>query len=244
MTPGTNEPSTVTGIGENIRQILPRIRPPSEALQAAQDERERLAGSRAASARRNALAAHLGRRYWPDAVALEAFERYHKNQPHALGRLVAFMADLPARVEAGEGLVLFGDVGTGKDRLMACALYAACESFKVEYRSGQDLFGSFRDRMDAGGREEQMLRDLAAPDVLALSDPAPPAGELSSWRLEILYRIVDRRYRDRRPTWLTVNATSAAEAEAKLGSQVWDRLQEGAAVIACQWPSYRERRRP
>jgi DNA replication protein DnaC len=241
MDPRTTAASTDTA-GQSLQAVVSRIASDPDRL-ALLAEREVASKRRELEGRRNALAAHLGRRYWPEAVTLATFERYDKAQDVALKQLQAFLAGLPEKIEAGEGLVLAGEVGTGKDRLLAVALYAACATHKVEYRSGQDLFGLFRDRMDQGAAEEQGIRDLFAPDVLALSDPVPPAGALSAWRLELLYRVVDRRYRDRRPTWVTINATGSADAEAKLGSQVWDRLQEGATVIPCRWTSYRERKR-
>ena len=185
----------------------------------------------------------LGKRYAPERVRLADFEIYHAAQEPAFRSLLDYESRLEDRVREGCGLVMYGAVGTGKDRLIAYLLYSAAMcGLRCCYAQGQDLFGAFRDRMDAGQKEEELIDRLHKPAVLAVSDPAPPAGELSAWRLELLYRIVDRRYRDLRPTWVTINAESPEDAEGRLGSQVWDRIQEGAAVIPCLWPSYRERR--
>jgi DNA replication protein DnaC len=189
------------------------------------------------------VACQLGKRYAPERVRLADFEIYHPAQESAIRSLLTYESSIEERIREGSGLVLYGAVGTGKDRLLAYLIYSAAVcGIRCHYAHGQDLFGAFRDRMDAGQKEEELIDRMHRPAVLAISDPAPPAGELSAWRLELLYRIVDRRYRDLRPTWVTINAESPNDAEGRLGSQVWDRIQEGAAVIPCLWPSYRERR--
>jgi DNA replication protein DnaC len=187
------------------------------------------------------LAGQLGARYGPGLATLERFEVYDPpRQEPVLRRMQEFAASIGHQ---GRGLVLFGPVGTGKDHLLAALLYrAVAAGLSCLWQSGMDLYGSFRDRMGEAP-EEESLRRLCSPDVLGLSDPTPPANELTAWRLELLYRIIDRRYRALKATWITLNARDTAQAESKLGSQVWDRLQEGAMVVPCFWPSYRERNR-
>jgi DNA replication protein DnaC len=80
---------------------------------------------------------------------------------------------------------------------------------------------------------------MTRPNVLAISDPTPPLGELSDYQRSMLFRVVDRRYRDLRPTWVTINAADSAEAERKIAPNIIDRLAHGALVLRCNWPSYR-----
>jgi DNA replication protein DnaC len=107
--------------------------------------------------------------------------------------------------------------------------------------NGQDLFGQFRDGMDAGRAEEDILRKLTAPDVLAVSDPIPPVGCPTSFNVNTLYRVFDRRYRALKPTWISMNALSPDDADNKLSEPVFDRVREAAEMFHCFWPSYRER---
>lgn len=123
---------------------------------------------------------------------------------------------------------------------MAAMLRHALEfSSQVLWVNGMDLFGEFRDAIDAGASERQGVAKLTAPTILALSDPAPPRGNLSDFQVMMLFRIIDRRYRDMLPTWITVNASSRQQAEERLGAQVVDRLGHGALAIHCDWESYR-----
>jgi hypothetical protein len=56
-----------------------------------------------------------------------------------------------------------------------------------------------------------------------------------------LYRVLDRRYREVKPTWVTINAEDADDAKAKLGAPIFDRLKDNAELVPCFWPSFRER---
>jgi DNA replication protein DnaC len=189
------------------------------------------------------LAGKLGHRYTPERVSLDRFEVYHPAQADALACVHALADRLPELLAQGRGIVLYGLVGTGKDHLLASLLYAAVGQrvARVDWVAGQDLFGAFRDRISADAREEDLLRQYAAPDVLAISDPIPPIGDPSAWNVLQLYRLLDRRYRSLRSTWVSLNAVSIEDADAKLSAPVFDRLREGAEMIPCFWPSFRER---
>jgi DNA replication protein DnaC len=153
--------------------------------------------------------------------------------------LVEYLADF---VKAGRGLILHGSVGTGKDHIIAALLYRAVSEHSLSARwvNGLDLFGAVRDRMDEGKREGDFLRTWSAPTILAISDPIPPLRDPSAWNIEILYRLIDRRYRNNKSTWMTLNAASVDEADEKLSAPVFDRLKEDAVILRCFWPSYRE----
>lgn len=192
----------------------------------------------------NELAADLGERYSPKRATFGGYTVYDQKQKAAIAQVTTFLSDLPRRVENGSGLILYGHVGTGKDHLLAAALYAACERYTCRWANAQELYGAMRDRMDSGGQEAQWLQKWATPQILGLSDPTPPAGELSAWRLELLYRLIDRRYRALKSTWVTINVASPEEADKRLSAPVFDRLQESATMVPCFWPSFRERKRP
>lgn len=192
----------------------------------------------------NRLSFDLGSRYSPKRTRLDRFEVYHANQKAAMERIAVIANGVEALAKEGRGVLFYGAVGTGKDHLLAGLMYLACaQGIECKWVNGQDLYGTMRDRIDSGQRENEILQELTRPRILAISDPVPPVGDLSSWRLELLYRLVNRRYHQLNGTWMTLNATSPEEAEAKLSSLVWDRLQESAELIPCFWPSYRERRK-
>ena len=190
------------------------------------------------------LATKLGQRYHPSKTSLEAYEVYHPAQGPVLERLRAIVPTVREFVEQGRGLIFYGAVGTGKDHLLAAMLYAAVRAgVRADWSNGLEVFRVFRDAMgdDRGESEREILDRFARPGLLGLSDPLPPVGESSAWRTETLYRVLDARYRDGKPTWVTMNVKSPAEADAKLTSPVFDRLQHGAEMVKCFWPSFRER---
>lgn len=165
-----------------------------------------------------------------------------------LDALKAFAKELPARVAEGRGLVLLGPPGTGKDHLMTALLKAATlgHGIDAEWVNGQDLFGAHRDRIGAEEPEAALVAKLARPAILAISDPAPPltegskGGALSDYAAQFLYRVIDARYSALKPTWLTLNVASGKEAAKRLGPQTVDRIADGALVLKCEWPSYRQ----
>jgi DNA replication protein DnaC len=68
----------------------------------------------------------------------------------------------------------------------------------------------------------------------------PPLGSVNSgFQLSMLFRIIDRRYRDLKATVMTLNVATRAEAETRLSPNIVDRLAHGAMAIHCNWPSYR-----
>lgn len=193
----------------------------------------------------NKLANDLGSRYSFDRTRLECFEVYHAAQRTVLDQLQRLAAGLPARVQSGEGIVFLGTVGAGKDHLMAAMLYlAAGLGVPCRWVNGQEVFGQFRDRIDTGQRDEDAFRELCAPQVLGISDPILPVGNPSAWDVGNLYRLLDRRYRAVKSTWVAVNALTVEDADARLSEPVFDRLREGAEIVKCFWPSYRERSKP
>jgi DNA replication protein DnaC len=185
-----------------------------------------------------ALVAGRGERYRD--CRLNNFEVTTEAQGSVRAVLVEFCQDINQNVGKGRGLILYGPKGTGKDHLaMACARAAVAACHSLAWVNGMDLFGTFRDAMGSGDRESELIARYTGADVLWISDPLPPAGALTEFQSQTLFRILDRRYSQRRGTWITVNVAKAVELEQRVGAQNFDRLRDGALVLSCNWPSYR-----
>jgi DNA replication protein DnaC len=209
---------------------------------------EELAKQEAAKAAQHAyamverLAADVGARYSPDRVRLDNFEIYDARQRAVLERVRACADSLKEIIADGRGLIFFGTVGTGKDHLLIASLYEAARlGFACRYFNGQELYGTFRDRMDTGQKEDSLLKELEKPDVLAINDPIPPVGAPTSWNVHQMYRLVHRRYSNLKSTWLSMNAVSIEDMDEMLSAPVFDRICESAELFACNWPSNRRR---
>lgn len=161
-------------------------------------------------------------------------------QRNVLQRIREFSEGISDHVRNGCGLLLYGPPGTGKDHLMFACMKLACKAgASVEWRNGLDWFGQLRDNIDRGVEEAQVVRDLVGCDVLAISDPLPPHGDLSSYQGQMLLRVIDRRYRKLKSTWVTMNVADRAEAEDRMGAALVDRLRDNALALHCNWPSFR-----
>lgn len=186
------------------------------------------------------LLQRIGRRYAD--VRLANFQADNDSQKKAVKLLSEFCDKLSERTETGQGLVFVGPKGTGKDHLAVACLRVAVlyEGLNAAWVDGQTLYQEFRDGIDSDIRERDALRTYTSPKILLISDPVPLAESLTPFQQSVLWRVVDRRYRDLRPTWVTMNVGNAEEAERRIGAQIVDRLRDGALSIVCNWPSHRK----
>jgi len=183
----------------------------------------------------------IGRRYI--GCRLGNFEANTDAQKSAIVSLNTFCEEIKERTEAGQGLVFTGPKGTGKDHLAVACLRVAVlhQGIKADWVDGQSLYQEFRDNIDSESSELQMVRQYTAPKILLISDPVPHTDSLTAFQQSVLWRIIDRRYRNMTPTWVTMNVATAEEAEKRIGSQIVDRLRDGALSIVCNWPSHRRK---
>ena len=216
--------------------------PPDRILAMAEHVTRKIEGARTAR-RLAAFQEAIGKRYAD--CTLDNFEATCPAQEQVLAKLRDYVSDIRANVDRCRGLVLFGPAGTGKDHLLVGAAKEAISAgVYVEWKNGRDLCGQFRDAIKGESirSEGGLLRDLEAPDVLILSDPVPPTGRLTEYQGDVMFRLVDARYRELKPTWATLNVAGGSEADDRLGSQIVDRLKHDALALFCDWPSYRTAR--
>ena len=163
-------------------------------------------------------------------------------QASAVLSLQDYCSHLQENIAMGRGMILFGPRGTGKDHLVVAMAHAACENgYAVSWLNGLDLYGRVRDAMDSASESErEIIREFASFPILYISDPIPPVGKLTEFQIGTLFRIIDRRYNNCKPTWTTVNVSSGAELDDRIGAQNGDRLRDGALTIFTNWSSYRK----
>lgn len=228
-------PTELKSALDSVMQAI-REKPPS---QVAGDDRSREEMSKRAATWRE-FTRDIGKRY-----ADCRFENYAATceaQSSAVRRVSGYATEWPAECQAGHGMLLFGPSGTGKDHLAVAAAFVAVREHGATalWIDGQRLFERMRDSIDSETREQDVIREFTTPQILMISDPLPQAGSVKDFQQSALWRIVDRRYRDMRPTWVTLNVKDEAEAQARMGVQLVDRLTDGALCIHCNWPSYRK----
>jgi DNA replication protein DnaC len=172
----------------------------------------------------------------------------HPPQFRVVAKLTSYLAEMPRHLATGANLILRGTCGTGKDHLCIGLAFCAIEDYQIgvnvpiAWCHGASLWADLRGTI--GSRqamtEEKIIRRLIQSPVVILSDPIMAGKPLSAYQAETLSRVIDARWRNQRPTWLTINVASGEEADSLLGAANVDRLRDGALILECEWPSYRK----
>lgn len=188
------------------------------------------------------LIAKVGRRY--KSASFSAYVADRPGQLAAVTSLRKYATDWEQNRESGRGVILYGPRGTGKDHLAVATVGKILmdHSPSCEWVDGQELYGLMRDKIGSDASEGDQIRRFTSPDLLIISDPLPQADDktITDYQQSVLWRIVDRRYRDMKPVWMTVNVADSKELDRRMGRQLADRLMDGALVIHCEWVSYRK----
>lgn len=227
---------------EQLKSIAERIlsRPYREPLPASDDTR------RERDRRNQDYAEFIGSRTRYAQCRLDQWrttEGHETQQNRVLEGVREYVSDLTNRRAEGVGALFYGPPGTGKDHLATCIIRAACleHGQSARFVNGVDWFGAIRDSMDDDRKSEaSLLKECTRPDWLVLSDPLPPIGNLTVFQAGMLYRLIDARNSEGKPTVVTLNVADGSEATARMGAPTWDRLKDRAWIFPCAWPSYRK----
>lgn len=138
-----------------------------------------------------------------------------------------------------QSLLLYGVPGNGKTHLAASVHnYLKKQGKIVVFVRMPDLLGKIRATFgkDKQESEAQILKALSVCDLLIIDDLG--AEKLTDWVEDILYRIIDGRYRMKKPVMATSNLDPELLA-GKLGRRIYDRLEEMSQPIENRATSYR-----
>ena len=135
-----------------------------------------------------------------------------------------YVRDIDASLDAGRGLWLFGDVGTGKTTLAMLVSKSALDAGRsVAIYSLPRLLNLLREAMNSETGLLDFMDRLTAVDLLHIDDLG--AEKSSDWVLEQLYSIVNARYESERAIIATTNLMPDELSEA-LGQRTVSRLVE------------------
>jgi DNA replication protein DnaC len=139
----------------------------------------------------------------------------------------------------GTGLILSGFPGTGKSHLATAVLQHVMHRHPdVRYMTCLDMIRAVRDtwRRDSERSETQMLTYLERLDLLVIDEVGAQYG--TEGEKTVLFDVIDRRYRERRPLILLTNQDRPGFQEF-VGDRSDDRLGETCRWIAFAWDTYR-----
>lgn len=148
-------------------------------------------------------------------------------EPMVVRVVRSWVEDLEANIEAGRGLWLMGDTGTGKTTMAMLASKAALEENRsVAIYSLPKLLARIRRTYDSAPGGDSYLsffERLTSVDLLHIDDLG--AEKRSDWVLEQLYALVNERYEAQRSMVVTTNLDQQ-QLEEQIGPRTVSRLIE------------------
>jgi len=145
----------------------------------------------------------------------------------AVARVRDYIGDLDERLDAGRGLWLFGDTGTGKTTLAMLISKAALEGGRsVAIYSLPKLLARIRRTYDSepgGDSYLSFFERLTSVDLLHIDDLG--AEKRSDWVLEQLYALINERYESERSILITTNLPHD-QLEEQIGARTVSRLTQ------------------
>jgi DNA replication protein DnaC len=179
---------------------------------------------RIAVARAAGLAGRIPRRYAGVSFERPPVSDIARTAPDQIQAVRRYVRDIEQNLDAGRGLWIQGDVGTGKTTLAMLVSKAAADAGRsIAIYSLPRLLNLLREAMDSEQGKLDFLDRLTAVDLLHLDDLG--AENRTDWVLEQLYSIVNARYEAERAIVATTNLMPDELSE-RLGARTVSRLVE------------------
>jgi DNA replication protein DnaC len=177
---------------------------------------------RIARVRAQALAGRVPRKYRGVSFERPPVSDIARVAPEQVREVRRYVQRIDEHLDAGRGLWLWGDVGTGKTTLAMLASQAALEAGRsVVIHSLPRLLNLIRNAIESEAGMVGFLERLTAVDLLHIDDLG--AENTTDWVLEQLYSIINTRYEDERAMIVTTNLTFEELLE-QLGERTVSRL--------------------
>lgn len=181
--------------------------------------------------------AGLGKKY--EHCCFENFEATSPKQQQIKTLCQQYAKGFATALKNGQSLILCGKTGTGKNHLAAaicqCLMQNNYTALLVKASHYLDAYWSqaFEARM-------AWLQRIARVDLFILDE----LGKTSQAKTaqDALFRLIDTRYENCRPTLLTTNLNREGLLEV-LGEAAFDRLTEGGGMrLTLNWASFRNQK--
>lgn len=174
------------------------------------------------------------------SAQLSTFRTRNDGQKTALCRAQEFIDHFSLRLKDGGCITLLGMTGTGKTRL-ACSIAntLAPAGYKVRYTKMYDMIDHIRESWGASARQttRAAIAEYVGLDLLIIDELAVSKATSDNEKI-LLFRVIDGRYEECRPTILISNQDLMSFGAA-VGDRVIDRLVERGQMVVFDWPSER-----
>jgi DNA replication protein DnaC len=138
-----------------------------------------------------------------------------------------------------DSLLIWGEPGNGKTHIAsAVANEVSAKGSIVVFQSVPELLERIRSTFNKNSKEseQEIMKALTTCDLLVLDDIG--AEKLTDWVQDVIYRVIDGRYRKKLPTFYTSNLKPGELAE-QLGFRTIDRITETSLMLENKATSYR-----
>jgi len=141
----------------------------------------------------------------------------------------------------GQGILFTGTYGTGKTHLAAAITNYIISEFGISVKFGTfiDLLANIKASFskDCVTSEEDLVNAMMNIDLLVIDDIGKEKN--TEWSNAILYRLINRRYENYKPTIITSNL-SIAELENEIGKATVSRIIEMCDGVKMDGSDYRK----
>ncbi len=181
----------------------------------------------------------------PERLKGCSFASYHaatNGQKKALEVARDYVRDFPKHAKSGESLIFMGKPGPGKGHLAAAIMNDLMPECLPIYTTCLDMIRSVRDtwRKDSKYSETQILQEYESASLLVIDEIGVQYG--TDGEQTVIFDVLDRRYRQMRPTILITNQDIAGLTQF-IGERTYDRLKQTAQAVVFDWASYRPQAR-
>lgn len=185
--------------------------------------------------RRSGLSERLKR------CTLSNFNRFSNTAAtRAFEKVTAYIDGWEENREAGRGLYLCGDVGTGKTHLAVAVMTELIRRRRVPslFVTVPELLDNLRLAYNDPGQDiDEWMHSVKSADLLVLDDLG--SEKPTPWVQERLFVVIDHRYREMLPTIITSNI-GPRDLGDKLGARTASRIVSMCEGIELDGPDYRE----
>jgi DNA replication protein DnaC len=155
-----------------------------------------------------------------------------------LSTMLTYAADMQQVVSTGRSMIFCGNPGTGKTHLACGIANAAIQAgYTALYSTAYDAILSVKETWRGNGSEREAVNLFTRPDLLVLDEVGVQFG--TDAERQIMFRIINRRYEEMRPT-IMVSNLMLNDLREMVGDRILDRFKEdGGRVVPFLWASVR-----